>query len=289
MKLCIGTAQFGLNYGIANVSGQVSSQSINDILELAWNSGVKIIDTAVQYGNSEKLLGNAGVSNFKIISKLPKLPDSNLDVRNWVNSVIKTSLDNLRVNQLYGLLLHHPLDMLSPRGNQLLNVLLELKQDRLVNKIGITIYEPCDLENLNTSDISEIIQCPYNVLDRRLANSKAITKLKKNGSEIHIRSVFLQGLLLMTPENIPEHLGVYRGQIDLFQKWANDNGMTALQACIRHVMSNPHIDQIVVGIDYLEHLEEILQVFKGAPFEVPNKFSTTKIELIDPRMWKNDD
>jgi aryl-alcohol dehydrogenase-like predicted oxidoreductase len=111
-RLALGTVQFGMTYGIANQQGKINFVSATEILEYAYASGIDTLDTAIAYGDSEQCLGSIGVKSWKVISKLPKMPESTPDILNWVNQKVHGSLTRLQLPKLYGLLLHHPEQLL---------------------------------------------------------------------------------------------------------------------------------------------------------------------------------
>ena len=192
-RLALGTAQFGLSYGVANQQGQVSIDQVAEILRVASAVGVDTLDTAIAYGESEQVLGQVGVSSFKIISKLQALSDESLDLQKQVIDSVESSLERLRITQLYGLLLHRPGQLLSNQGVTLYQALQDLKNKGLVKKIGISIYSPTELEALCRSFEFDLIQAPFNIFDRRLERQGWLDKLKKKGVEVHSRSVFSTG------------------------------------------------------------------------------------------------
>jgi aryl-alcohol dehydrogenase-like predicted oxidoreductase len=141
-RLALETVQFGLPYGIANESGQVSRDEVDAIVAHAWDMGLNMLDTAIAYGESEQCLGAIGVERWQITSKLPPVPDAIPDVAAWVREAVAGSLRRLRVAKLYGVLLHRSLQLLGPRGDVLYGALVDLKQEHKVDKIGVSIYGP---------------------------------------------------------------------------------------------------------------------------------------------------
>lgn len=153
MKLALGTAQLGLNYGIANRQGQVSVDEAEEaILRHAQSSGMDTLDTAMAYGDSEQRLGVIGVAGWHVVSKLPAIPDACPDVFRWVATSVQESLQRLQVTSLYGLLLHRPEQLLARDGERLYLALQQLKDDGVVGKIGVSIYDPSELDALCTTN-----------------------------------------------------------------------------------------------------------------------------------------
>ena len=141
-KIALGTAQFGLPYGISNVNGQVERTEIDQILKHARTAGITMLDTAIAYGNSEENIGATDSEGFKVVTKLPPLTGAETSVSQWVRSQIENSLTKLKCNSVYGLLLHNPADLLGVYGDELYASLTLLKAEGLVEKVGISIYTP---------------------------------------------------------------------------------------------------------------------------------------------------
>ena len=196
-KLALGTVQFGLKYGIANQTGQVKPEDAKKILQLAKDANIDLVDTAMAYGDSEKVIGDAGIIDFRFISKLPPLPKDCSDVDTWVKEKIQSTLTHLGIRSLYGLLVHRSENLLGNPGKKLIKALNSLKFNGLVKKIGISIYDPLELDQVMHLTNFDIIQAPLNIVDRRLETSGWLSRLNKFGVEVHTRSTFLQGLLLM--------------------------------------------------------------------------------------------
>ena len=148
MKLALGTVQFGLNYGVANTDGRVSTEMAESILRSAQLSGMDTLDTAIAYGDSESVLGGLGVQSWKVVSKLPALPEGCSDVTHWVKSQMQESLRRLGLQRMDGLLLHRPGQLLEAVGPDLYAALQSLKAEGLVAKVGVSVYGPAELDDL---------------------------------------------------------------------------------------------------------------------------------------------
>ncbi|WP_286811952.1 aldo/keto reductase [Marinobacter sp. UBA2678] len=284
MKIALGTVQFGLEYGVANTKGRVPEETAQDILSLARELGVDTLDTAAAYGTSEEVLGRTGVDAFKVISKVPPGTEHIEKPANWVKRCIDQSLSNLRCDSLYGLLLHRPLDLLQSNGRELYDALVDIKRQGLAKKIGISVYGPDDLDKLATFDF-DLVQAPMNILDRRLKNSGWLEKLSKQGTEVHIRSAFLQGLLLMPAAQRPEYFQPWRNLFTEYDAWVAGQQLTPLQACLGYLNGHPEINRIVVGVDTPEQLREIVSAAKTPTPTVPKNIQTSDLNLINPGLW----
>jgi aryl-alcohol dehydrogenase-like predicted oxidoreductase len=286
MKIALGTAQFGLNYGIANKKGQVDINSIESILSYAWDMGVDTIDTAISYGSSEKRIGTAGVSNWKIVTKLPEIPDSCTDVSTWVVDQVQDSMLRLNVNKIKGLILHNPNQLLFGVGERLWEALQDLKRNNVVEKIGFSIYDPSELDKLYSSFSPDIVQSTYNVLDHRLKTSGWLQRMNKDGVEVHVRSVFLQGLLLMKNDERPKQFNRWKKIWDEWDSWLSKQDYSAVEACLAFVIKEPLVDKVIVGIDTMDHIREILSSVNVDIPEYPKDLCTNDIDLINPSRWQ---
>ncbi|MCG8523333.1 MAG: aldo/keto reductase [Pseudomonadales bacterium] len=285
MKIALGTVQFGLEYGVANAQGRVSRETAQEILDVARDLGVDILDTAAAYGNSEQVLGRAGIGDFKVVSKVPPGEVYAQAPRQWIENCIHQSLENLECNSLYGLLLHRPLELLEPNGERLYAALLSAKQKGLVEKIGVSVYGPEDLEKLNHFHF-DLVQAPMNILDRRLKNSGWLERLSLRGTEVHIRSAFLQGLLLMPDKRRPEYFAPWGALLSEYDTWRKTKGLTPVQACLGYLSSHPEIDRIVVGVDAPAQLKEIVAAVGTCLPSLPEALQTSDPGLINPALWK---
>lgn len=287
MKLALGTVQFGLDYGIANQRGQVSLDEVRLILDHAKAHGMSTLDTAINYGNSEQQLGEIGVIDWQVISKLPALPDHCLDVEAWVRSEVQASLERLRITSLRGLLLHRPEQLIGKHGEKIQQALLALKQQGLIEKIGVSIYDPVELDSLTQCCQIELVQAPFNIFDRRLITSGWLDRLKKMNIELHTRSVFLQGLLLMPNMGRPDKFNRWQPIWQKWEQWLAKTGLTPLQACLRDALAQTDIARVIVGVDSLAQLKEILLAAEGHAPELSEELHSNDIDLIDPSRWKN--
>lgn len=285
-RLALGTAQFGLPYGVANQSGQINAHEASDILERGRAAGMDTLDTAIAYGESEERLGAYGVSQWKLVSKLPAIPEACTDVSKWVQAELTASLGRLRVSKLHGLLLHRPQQLLEPHGNALYSALQAAKAKGMVDKIGISVYQPEELEELWSKFHFDLVQAPFNVVDRRLASSGWLGRLHQAGTEVHVRSVFLQGLLLMSPQKQSANFGDWQDLWSKWDGWLTAEKLTPLQASLIFALSWAEIDRVIVGVDSLSHLNEILSVESADAINFPNYLESLDLRLINPTKWK---
>ncbi len=284
MKLALGTAQIGLPYGIASPQPQIGRAESKAIVDYASGRGMSVLDTAIGYGDSEARLGEIGVRGWKVVSKLPAVPVGEDPVA-WIASAVHSSLDRLKVKSLYGLLLHDPAQLVSDMGTKIYATLQRLKGEGLVDKIGVSIYQPAELEGVLSIGDVDIVQSPLSVLDRRLITSGWLGRLADRGVEVHARSVFLQGLLLMSPEQRPKKFDRWSVLWDRYHAWVRETGLSPLEACLSYVSSVPQVRQVIVGVNSLNHIQEILQAQTGHALSSPPEMDADDEELLNPLAW----
>ena len=261
IRLALGTVQFGLNYGIANRSGQVVESEVGTILARAAAAGMDTLDTAIAYGQSEACLGRAGVTGWRVITKLPPLSQPVADVAQWVEELIGGSLRRLGIPQLEAILLHRSHDLLGPQGETYLRTLHDMKAAGMTRAIGVSVYDPGELDRLWPLWRPDLVQAPCNVLDRRLIHSGWLGRLDAAGVRVHLRSAFLQGLLLMPRPGSSGHVrAMERDLLDRWTGWCDERGVSPLAGALAFVRSLPGVERLVVGVDSAAHLEEILAV-----------------------------
>lgn len=288
-KIMIGSAQFGMHYGIANQNGQVHGQEIEKILSLAKSMQINQIDTASAYGESEAILGQYANEEFDVVTKLLPLNEEMDDINRYVKIQYLHSLARLRRETCEGLLVHHAENLLGPKGEWVYEALSELKIAGFVKKIGSSVYSPEQVYALIDRFKLDIIQFPLNILDQRFLQHQLLLKLKQSGIELHARSIFLQGLLLMQYEKIPNHFNKIKPLLLVMQKECESKGLTMRQALIEFIISIKEIDHCIFGIDNHQQLNEIindvLQVMDESRIQF-NDYACDDLDIINPTNWK---
>lgn len=287
-RFALGTVQFGLPYGVANTQGQVSYDQAEAMLRAMRTAGIDTIDTAIAYGEAETVLGRIGLSGLRLVSKVPALREPALAVDDWVIGQVEASLERLNVTRLDGLMLHAPDDLLGPHGSDLARGLLRARDAGLAERIGLSVYSPEQLAVLFDRIPLEIIQIPLNVFDRRFVETGWLDRLVSDDVEVHARSVFLQGLLLMPSDRVPSKFEPFRTQIDGWHAWLSGDaaaGRSTVQACLAHVASYAGISRLVVGADSLAQFQDIIEAASTAPQRAPESLASHATPLINPAQW----
>ncbi len=284
-RLALGTVQFGVAYGVANRSGQPNRDEAEMILALARGAGIDTLDTAIAYGESERRLGEIGVKCWRVVTKLPAVPDDAPDVSAWVRESVTGSLARLGVPSITGLLLHRSADLLGRHGAALAAALRKERNDGRVTKIGVSIYEPAELDATWPVLSPDLVQAPFSVFDRRLESSGWLARLYDEGIEVHTRSAFLQGLLLMAPSDRPNKFDRWSAVWTKWSEWLDATGMRAVRAALAHALSYPEISRVLVGVDSAEQLAEIIAHAAVSTARAPASLATDDPDLLNPSRW----
>ena len=287
-QLCLGTAQFGLSYGITNALGQVADLEVSQICEQAASEGIQFLDTAQAYGNSEAVLGRCWPAKAprRIISKLPSQPDSNGEL-DWEIS-FQASLQRLRVPWLDGFLLHRPADLIGVQGERLLAWLESLRDRALVHRIGVSIYQASDLDGLPLERF-QLVQLPLSLYDQRLLSDGTVARLVDRGIAVHARSLFLQGLLLSPPEQWPHFLSAGFRQLhwQLTTELAMQ-GLSLLDGSLGFARRCDGLEAIVLGVQSNAELGELLASWRrghASGVSLDYRWAWENLQDLDPRCW----
>lgn len=285
-RLALGTVQFGMRYGVANNAGQVDGNAVAAILARASAAGVDTLDTAVAYGESETVLGRAGVAGWRVVSKLPPLPPDIVDVDAWIEQQLQGSLQRLRLNSLDALMLHRSADLGGAHAAGYRAALAAVKSRGLARAVGISIYDTTELEALWDTWRPDIVQAPLNVLDRRLITSGWLARLAADGVRVHARSIFLQGLLLMPATSRPAYFAPWRAILDRWLDWCHSQGLTPQRAAMCFADAQPELERYVIGVDSLMQLEELLAAPPVQGHLPPADLASHDRALIEPSRWR---
>ena len=284
-RLALGTVQFGLPYGIANQVGQISHSEAKAMLQFALANGIDMLDTAITYGNSETCLGEMGTQDFKVVTKLPAIPDDCADISVWVQHQVSASLSRLGVTAIYGLLIHQSEQLLGPYGDEIYQALQVLKDNGQVQKVGVSIYSPRELAALIPHYRFDLLQAPFNLIDRRLHSTGWLKRLKDDDVEVHTRSVFLQGLLLMAQADMPSKFSPWCGVWQTWHRWLADHDSSAVLECLAFPLSFSEIDRVIVGADSVKQLAQIVSASNSQPISNLPYLECEDERLINPSNW----
>lgn len=273
-KLVLGTVQFGLQYGV-NSAGRPSQEAVKSILTEAATGGIATLDTSSAYGNSEDVLGEsiAVPDQFKIVSKYPKGETP-------VGDMFNSSLKRLKVDKLYGYLLHH---FEVYKNNPVVwDEFIALKESGKVQKIGFSLYTPEELEFiLKNGSPFDLIQVPFNIFDKKFL--PYMKELHEKGVEIHVRSTFLQGLFFKDRNALPEKLQPMKEYLLQLDDFSKKSGLSISEIALNYNLQNPYIDGVLIGVDNVEQLQMNLNSVKDTPIDI--EIEVKEQELLNPVNW----
>lgn len=284
-SLILGTANFGNKYGIANQNELISSAEIARIIKWAQNNGVNHFDSALAYRDSDSILG------LHLDQALQPMIDSKLDEKSCQtrDTILEAAIqirERLMVSQLSVLYLHDESSLNSPLASEISLGLREVLAQGIAKRIGVSIYSEEALRyNKKILPELSVFQVPENICDRRLIYSKEILKLSEKDNVFNVRSIFLQGLLLMHPTELPNKLRSIAPQLQELRNFAQKNSLTVLELCIAYASSISWANGIVVGVNSVDQLTQIHNASSCLPIEWDTKVPTLPIDIVDPRRW----
>jgi len=272
-----------MNYGIANKSGKPDFNELRKIICLAEKNSINFIDTASAYGDSERIIGDLNINHWKIISKLPQLSKYSASS---IRKEFFKSLDNLKMNKIFGLLIHNSAELLSPNGAKLWNELKSLKSDGYITKIGVSIYNPDELSSIFDNFSLDIVQGPFNIMDRRIKQTGWLDILAKNNIEFHARSIFMQGALLLSPNVRKKIFNKWYELWDIYDDWHHEFEINQIDSAISFIKNEENLSKILIGLDTSNQLSEIIHSFKKKQSLFPENIFSNDIDLLEPFRWK---
>lgn len=293
--LCLGTVQFGMDYGVQGATRPDLSDSLK-ILEIALQNGIEAIDTAAAYGNAEDVVGTflkiePGIRNkiFLVSKTPPNLPeDASFEQRaRSIRENITRSLDKLHTDYLDAFLLHNPAQIFD---DAIVETLMQLKREGIVKKTGVSVYTSDEARKGIERGV-DILQIPYSVLDQRMAEQGVLSLAQEHGVQLHARSAFTQGLLLMDETEIPPYLENARPVIRAYSQFCVKYEISRLRLALSFVGRQEAVSHIVFGVDKQEQLMEIISAYKQPVAddilkEASRRFSGIDEEIVMPNRWK---
>lgn len=295
--LCLGTVQFGMNYGINNTLGQPSEEDVFEMLDTAIKNGIHVFDTARAYGTAEAVLGHyfearKNRDSIEVISKLRPnvIRENETDVYGVIRREFEESLKRLHTDHLERYLLHTPEYIYQP---QVLEGLRRLKEEKLVGHIGVSIYGLQEGYAALKMAGMDSIQLPYSILDQRGVQEGFIHEAKSAGVTVFTRSAFLQGLFMMDKGCIPPHLQGVAPYLSQFEELLGQYHVDRVTALVSFVKQEKDIDYLVFGVDTKEQLLQDIEAWKrkeipeGLMEKLKEAFSDVEKSIIFPSLWSN--
>lgn len=288
----MGTVQLGTPYGIANISGKPNQKTAFSILSKAWDSGIREFDTAQGYGDSEKVLGRSfselGVANkVEIISKFH--PDLNHLDRKQMEHALEKSLDSLGVSRLFAIMLHRE-EFLSYWDQGLKDILETFKANGKVKYTGVSVYTPEKAILALETDGIELVQLPTSILDRRFFNTGVFDLASRNKKTIYIRSIFLQGLVLMNLDSVPNNLSFAKPVIKSLDNLCFELGLTRNELALAYLKANFPKAKILFGAETPDQVEANVKTWRDLAVNIPVEKIEAVLGKIDekvlnPSLW----
>ena len=285
-KLILGTAQIGMNYGINNKSGKISKEEAFNIFTLAHQSGIQYLDTAPVYGDAQKIIGEFHKLNpelrFNIISKIP----SGHSIEK-IEQLVDDFILEMNISSIEVLHFHSIQDYLNANPKRIRDIIFSLKKSKKVHSFGVSIYENSDIANIINDDNINIVQLPFNLLDNISKRGDIIKLLKFHGKKIHSRSVFLQGLLLMSSAKAPNL--VFKQYLNEIEEILGETKYSVEEIALQYCLAQENIDNTLIGVDSLEHLKiNLRNSIKNMNFEVLSKINQIDFKsssFLNPSNW----
>jgi aryl-alcohol dehydrogenase-like predicted oxidoreductase len=281
-KLILGTVQFGIEYGITNSSGKTPESELGSIFNYAKQHGIAFLDTAQAYGDAESNIGRYADNQFEVISKFPFLETEEA----LFDSFYRT-LGHLNKKELYGYMAHNAEFLL--QYPLLWNTLKILKGYRKVKKIGYSLYTVEQLDHLlEMGMVPDVIQIPYSIFDRKF--SSRFELLRSMNVEIHVRSVFLQGLYFMDPDNLPNKLLEMQKPLRKLRELCKLHHIDIANLALNYAILNPFIDKVVIGVNTLEQLRSNIEFLSNSSVlnDLIPEIESIEIKnplLLNPALW----
>jgi aryl-alcohol dehydrogenase-like predicted oxidoreductase len=283
--LALGGAQFGLDYGISNRRGRIPFSEVERILTRAAEAGVWTIDTAPAYGDSEDVVGRilGDDPRWRVITKTADLSGLE-DAARCLSDGLSRSLERLQRSSIDTLLFHRVTDLDRNDAEELLEAAEELKRVGLTRRLGVSVYESADLDVVLRRGSWDVVQVPLSIVDQRLIKSGHLARLARAGIEVHVRSVFLQGLLLCPPEDLPDFAAPFASALSRLRERSRGLGISPLELCLASVRRLPEVSLCLIGLSGLGDLEQALAA--RLP-DLPDlaDLALDQPDLVDPRRW----
>lgn len=282
MQLALGTVQFGLRYGVAGRATAVPADEVRHILARAAALGIRVLDTAAAYGDIEaRLAGLMPPGGMQVVSKLPAMPEglTARDAAAWVEAALQRTQERLGTS-LAALMFHRAEDLLGGCAAVLWEHCAAWAR-RSGCKLGVSCYDPQTLNRVRERFPVTIAQLPGNALDQRLRS----VPVADAGIELHLRSAFLQGLLLMPEAEAARRVPQAAAALQRWHAWLRENTLDALPAALGLVKGLTGVSHCVVGVDDLAQLEAIAAAWQAAPVLRADTLAVADPDVIDPRRW----
>ena len=284
-RLILGTVQLGTKYGVNNSIGKPNMEKSLKILEKAHQLGIRNLDTAESYGDSYKIIRkyheNFPSKIFKIFDK-----SSGVELKNFQDKITK-KLEFLKINSFNGYMFHST--EIFQKNKHIYKDIIELKKRGLIERLGISVYTNDEINFLIDGEFKfDFIQMPFNVLDNENLRQRVIKKMISNNIEIHVRSIFLQGIFYMNYNAFPKKLEPLKKYISVIKEMCHKSEYNIDDILINYPKQKKYIKKIIFGIDDINQLENNLNTYNkksDIPLDIIEKIKVKDKDLLNPSLW----
>jgi aryl-alcohol dehydrogenase-like predicted oxidoreductase len=299
-QMTLGTAQLGLKYGIANKSGQPDEETAKKILKAAVDNGIQSIDTAYNYGDAEKLLGQFYTQDLHptYISKMNLTIDLKKpakEIEREMFGIVEGSMERLRVKKIPVMMLHNP-EVLNVHGALITETLQKLQNEGMIGQAGISLRPDTEqlaiIHTFADIDLYEAVQIPFNVLDQRLLQNGALKLLEKRQKTIFARSIFMQGLLLLQEHELPANIMEAESFLVILRRLSEREGVSLTQMALSFVRDIPSIHSLVLGVETVEQLEDCVMLLEGPKLSEETRSELSRLiinvpnKVVNAELWQ---
>lgn len=285
-KLILGTAQFGMKYGINNKDGKPSFEKIKDILDFAYLKGIRLLDTAEAYGDSQNRIGEYHKISSHKFNVITKFSPIRMDLSENIIERVKTNLTTLDINFLYSYMFHSFKDY-KRYFKKFKTDLIRLRSENIIKKIGVSLHSNEEIMEVIQDDEIGLIQLPFNMLDNVNQREDILKNAKDKGLEIHTRSTFLQGLFFKDIDSLQGKLSVLKKYLDQLKNLVSKEKINNL--ALNYVYSNSNIDAILIGVDSVDQLKNNISCINSNKFNhILSNIDTINVEeedMLNPANW----
>ena len=295
MRLCIGTVQFGMDYGVQGGT-KPSPEDAMSMLDYATQNGVDAIDTAASYGTAEDVVGEflsrktVPRESLQVVTKFGTGIFDGAAAAEYparLRAAAETALGRLRTDYVDAFICHVP----SAAGDEAVTAAMaDLKRSGLARHVGFSVYETGEAMACLDSAAVDFMQAPFSVLDQRMASSGALARAAARGVDVHTRSAFVQGLMLMDVEAIPPHLAAARPHVEALERLCRANGVTRRALALAYVKGRSEISHLLFGVDSMAQLREVVEDFnRDVPAQIVDgiaaRFADVPADVFMPNKW----
>ena len=283
-KLGLSAAQFGLDYPVANPRGRSAEVEVGDMLQIATRAGVRLLDTVLGGGRTERVIGELlpRPCPFRIVVKTARC-DRGPD---YIEAEARASLARLGMKRAHAILVEQSGDLFSPHGEAMWTRLKSLRDEGLFDRVGVSVYASDDPVGVARRFRPDIVQAPASLLDQRLIINGALAEMANMGIEVHLRSIFLQGLLFLPPDRVPVALQSASRGLSRVRRMIAEGRSDPLQAALGFALARPEAATVIVGVTNAAELQAVVAAAASPPPDLDwNDMALDDPTALDAGQW----